>query len=46
MACFPVYRTYIRGDTQHADEQDERYIHSAIKTTKRRNPATRGSVFG
>ena len=45
IACFPVYRTYNRTDTQHPDEQDERYIRSAIKTAKRRNPATSGSVF-
>lgn len=45
IACFPVYRTYIRTDTQHPDEQDERYIRSAIKAAKRRNPATSGSVF-
>jgi (1->4)-alpha-D-glucan 1-alpha-D-glucosylmutase len=45
IACFPVYRTYIRTDTQHPDEQDERYIRSAIKTARRRNPATSGSVF-
>lgn len=45
IACFPVYRTYIRTDTQHPDEQDERYIRGAIKTAKRRNPATSGSVF-
>ena len=45
IACFPVYRTYIRADTQHPDEQDERYIRSAIKTAKRRNPATSASVF-
>jgi (1->4)-alpha-D-glucan 1-alpha-D-glucosylmutase len=45
IACFPVYRTYIRTDTPHPDEQDERYIRSAIKAAKRRNPATSGSVF-
>lgn len=45
IACFPVYRTYIRAHTKHPDEQDERYIRSAIKTAKRRNPATSGSVF-
>ena len=45
IACFPVYRTYIRTDTQRPDEQDERYIRSAIKAAKRRNPATSGSVF-
>ena len=45
IACFPVYRTYIRTDTQHPDEQDERYIRAAIKAAKRRNPATSGSVF-
>ena len=45
LPAFPVYRTYIRTDTQHPDEQDERYIRAAIKTAKRRNPATSGSVF-
>ncbi|MBZ5649924.1 MAG: malto-oligosyltrehalose synthase [Acidobacteriia bacterium] len=45
IACFPVYRTYIRTDTEHPDGQDERYIRGAIKTAKRRNPATSGSVF-
>jgi len=45
IACFPVYRTYIRNDTQHPDEQDERYIRVAIKAAKRRNPATSASVF-
>jgi (1->4)-alpha-D-glucan 1-alpha-D-glucosylmutase len=45
IACFPVYRTYIRSDTRHPDEQDERYIRASIKTAKRRNPATSGSVF-
>ena len=45
IACFPVYRTYIRTDTQRPDEQDERYIRAAIKAAKRRNPATSGSVF-
>src|SRR5207253_7689012 len=39
------YRTYIRTDTPHPDEQDAHYIRSAIKTAKRRNPATSGSVF-
>ena len=45
IACFPVYRTYIRTDTKHPDEQDERYIRGAVKTAKRRNPAISGSVF-
>jgi (1->4)-alpha-D-glucan 1-alpha-D-glucosylmutase len=45
IACFPVYRTYIRADTQHPDDQDERYIRAAVKIAKRRNPATSGSVF-
>ena len=45
IACFPVYRTYIRIDTQRPDDQDERYIRAAIKIAKRRNPATSGSVF-
>ncbi len=34
IACFPVYRTYIRIDTQHPDEQDERYIRSRHQDCK------------
>jgi (1->4)-alpha-D-glucan 1-alpha-D-glucosylmutase len=45
IACFPVYRTYIHLDTRQPDEQDERYIRSAIRIAKRRNPATSESVF-
>src|SRR4029077_11997883 len=45
IACFPVYRTYIQSDTRHPDEQDDRNIRSAIKSAKRRNPATSASVF-
>ena len=45
IACFPVYRTYIRSDTRHPDEQDEHYIRNAIRTAKRRNPATSALVF-
>jgi (1->4)-alpha-D-glucan 1-alpha-D-glucosylmutase len=45
IACFPVYRTYIRSDTHRPDEQDERYIRNAIQAAKRRNPAISESVF-
>jgi (1->4)-alpha-D-glucan 1-alpha-D-glucosylmutase len=45
IACFPVYRTYIQGDTKHPDDQDDRNIRIAIKAARRRNPATSGSVF-
>jgi (1->4)-alpha-D-glucan 1-alpha-D-glucosylmutase len=45
IASFPVYRTYVRTDSKHPDEQDERYIRGAIKTARRRNPATSAAVF-
>jgi len=45
IACFPVYRTYIRENTVHPDEEDQQYIRSATVSAKRRNAAVSGSVF-
>jgi (1->4)-alpha-D-glucan 1-alpha-D-glucosylmutase len=45
IACFPVYRTYIRDGSLRPDEEDQRYIERAIGAAKRRNPAVSESVF-
>lgn len=44
IACFPVYRTYIRPDEPLAD-RDERWVGQAIARARRRNPTTDESVF-
>ncbi len=45
IACFPVYRTYLRNDDTAPDVQDERQINAAIDYAKRRNPSISESVF-
>jgi (1->4)-alpha-D-glucan 1-alpha-D-glucosylmutase len=45
IACFPVYRSYIRDDGPHPDDEDERHIRYAVRSAKRRNPAINESVF-
>ena len=45
IACFPVYRTYIRDCSLRPDEEDQQHIGRAIAAAKRRNPAVSESVF-
>ncbi|MBI3465299.1 MAG: malto-oligosyltrehalose synthase [Planctomycetes bacterium] len=45
IACFPVYRSYIRPGVEAVSEDDRRRIRAAIRTAKRRNPALSGSFF-
>jgi (1->4)-alpha-D-glucan 1-alpha-D-glucosylmutase len=45
IACFPVYRTYIRAVKNMVADEDHHYILSALRTAKRRNPAVSESVF-
>ncbi|HSF34068.1 MAG TPA: malto-oligosyltrehalose synthase [Candidatus Tectomicrobia bacterium] len=45
IACFPVYRTYIRATTNMVGDEDRHYILSALRTAKRRNPAMSESIF-
>ncbi len=45
IACFPVYRSYIRETTIVPDEEDRQRIRQAIDSARRRNPAISGSVF-
>jgi (1->4)-alpha-D-glucan 1-alpha-D-glucosylmutase len=45
IACFPVYRTYLRGVKNMVGDEDHHYILSALRTAKRRNPAVSESVF-
>src|SRR5262249_54091734 len=45
IACFPVYRSYIRPDDDEVGEEDRRYISRAIRNAKRRNPTVSASTF-
>jgi len=45
LACFPVYRTYIRSHQTQVDPEDRRHIVAAVRQARRRNPAMSGSVF-
>lgn len=45
ISCFPVYRTYIRPESNSVSEEDRRRVVMAIRTAKRRNPALSPSFF-
>jgi (1->4)-alpha-D-glucan 1-alpha-D-glucosylmutase len=46
IACFPVYRTYIRPDSKEPiTDRDRAYIRLAVTHAKRRNPAFSDLVF-
>jgi (1->4)-alpha-D-glucan 1-alpha-D-glucosylmutase len=45
IACFPVYRSYIRPDDSSVNEEDARYIRSAVRSAMSRNPAVSPSIF-
>ena len=44
IACFSVYRTYLRPESEPGPE-DTRVIHRAIRAARRRNPALERTVF-
>lgn len=44
IACFPVYRTYLRAGQPISDE-DRAVVNRAVAQAKRRNPATETSIF-
>ena len=45
IACFPVYRSYVRPETGQVDDADRQHITTAIRRAKRRNPAVSESIF-
>ncbi len=46
IACFPVYRTYIRPEAKEPiTDRDRAYIRLAVARAKRRNPALSNLVF-
>src|SRR6185295_12426152 len=45
IACFPVYRSYIRPGQAAPDDADRRHIERAVAEAKRRNPSTAQEAF-
>ncbi|HEX6186306.1 MAG TPA: malto-oligosyltrehalose synthase, partial [Pyrinomonadaceae bacterium] len=45
IACFPVYRSYIRRTQDSVSPDDRLNINAAVRAAKRRNPARDASVF-
>jgi (1->4)-alpha-D-glucan 1-alpha-D-glucosylmutase len=45
IACFPVYRTYIRPTHAIVDDEDRYHIVRAVNAAKLRNPARSESIF-
>ena len=45
IACFPVYRSYVRPGQREVSEDDRRHISRAIRQTRRRNPAVSPSIY-
>ena len=45
VACFPVYRTYIRRDEPAVIERDATIIAKAVAEARRRNPLINASLF-
>jgi (1->4)-alpha-D-glucan 1-alpha-D-glucosylmutase len=45
IACFPVYRTYLRPDQDEPEGSDRDVIERALRDARRRNPVTHETVF-
>lgn len=45
IACFPVYRSYVRPGQREVSEDDRRHISRAVRQAKRRNPAVSPSIY-
>ncbi|HEY9283559.1 MAG TPA: malto-oligosyltrehalose synthase, partial [Pyrinomonadaceae bacterium] len=45
IACFPVYRSYVRRRHTAVGAEDRRLIQSAVRAARRRNPALSRSLF-
>ncbi|HEX6902404.1 MAG TPA: malto-oligosyltrehalose synthase [Thermoanaerobaculia bacterium] len=38
VACFPVYRTYVRAEAGQVSAEDERYVEEAVEAARARRP--------
>jgi (1->4)-alpha-D-glucan 1-alpha-D-glucosylmutase len=46
IACFPIYRTYIRPGEGGVSERDRLYVQVAVERAQRRNPTADQSIYG
>ena len=45
IACFPVYRSYVRAPLGEIGAEDRAHVLAALRRAKLENPATSGTVF-
>jgi (1->4)-alpha-D-glucan 1-alpha-D-glucosylmutase len=45
IACFPVYRSYIHARRGEISNEDRRYIDTAVRVARRRNPTSSPSIY-
>ncbi len=45
VACFPIYRTYVRTDDTTVCDRDRQAIETAVRSARRRNPVLNESLF-
>ena len=45
IACFPVYRSYVRPGRDPVGDEDRRHIVAALRAAQRRNPGINSSLF-
>ncbi|HEX4129958.1 MAG TPA: malto-oligosyltrehalose synthase [Pirellulales bacterium] len=45
IACFPVYRSYVRAETRYVSDTDGIRIKEALRTARRRNPGINQTLF-
>ncbi len=45
IACFPVYRSYVRPGRGPVGDEDRRHITTALRIAQRRNPGINSSLF-
>ncbi|HUP69964.1 MAG TPA: malto-oligosyltrehalose synthase [Acidimicrobiales bacterium] len=46
VACFPVYRTYVRPEDAAVSSDDVAYVEEAVERARRRRPELDGELFG
>lgn len=45
IACFPVYRTYVRAEAREIHEEDRQHIHFAVDDAKKHRPELPPDLF-
>lgn len=45
VACFPVYRSYVRRKLNTVSDEDRQHVQHAIRAAKRRNPTVSESIY-